>query len=44
MTRIFCENDERVYGSIPGLVFERKGTLGKGADRCDFYISKAGRE
>ncbi|MBO6140453.1 MAG: L-2-amino-thiazoline-4-carboxylic acid hydrolase [Ruminococcus sp.] len=41
LTKIFCENDERVYGALPGLVFERSGTLGKGADRCDFYIRKA---
>ncbi|SFB67532.1 L-2-amino-thiazoline-4-carboxylic acid hydrolase [Ruminococcus albus] len=40
ITKIFCDNDERVYGSLPGLVFERKGTLGKDADRCDFYIRK----
>ena len=41
LTRIFCENDERVDDNIPGLVFERKGTLGKGADRSDFFIRKA---
>lgn len=41
LTKIFCENDERVYGALPGLVFERKGTLGKGAERCDFYIRRA---
>ncbi len=41
LTQIFCENDERMYGNLPGLVFERKGTLGKGADRCDFCIRKA---
>ena len=41
LTRIFCENDERGYGNLPGLVFERTGTLGKGAERCDFCIRKA---
>lgn len=41
LTKIFCENDERMYGNLPGLLFERKGTLGKGADRCDFCIRKA---
>ncbi len=41
LTRIFCENDERVYGNLPGLKFERTGTLGKGAKRCDFLIKKA---
>lgn len=40
LTKIFCENDERVYGNLPGLEFRRTGTLGRGADRCDFYIGK----
>ena len=40
LTKIFCENDERVYGNLPGLKFERTSTLGKGADRCDFCIRK----
>ena len=40
LTRIYCENDERTYGNLPGIVFERTGTLGKGADRCDFRIRK----
>ena len=40
LTRIFCENDERIYGRLPGLSFERTGTLGKGAERCDFCIRK----
>ena len=41
LTKSFCENDDRCYGNLPGLVFERTGTLGKGADRCDFCIRKA---
>ena len=41
LTRIYCENDERIYGNLPGVVFERTGTLGKGAERCDFCIRKA---
>lgn len=40
LTKIFCDNDERGYGGLPGLDFIRTGTLGKGADRCDFYIRK----
>ena len=28
------------YGNLPGLKFERTGTLGKGADRCDFCFRK----
>lgn len=41
LTKIYCENDERMYGNLPGIVFERTGTLGKGAQRCDFCIRKA---
>ena len=41
LTKVFCENDDRMYGNLPGIVFERTGTLGKGADRCDFCIRKA---
>ena len=40
LTKLFCENDERIYGHLPGLIFERSGTLGKGAERCDFCIRK----
>ncbi len=40
LTQIYCENDERTYGNLPGIAFERTGTLGKGADRCDFRIRK----
>ena len=41
LTKIFCENDDRIYGNLPGLKFERNGTLGKGAERCDFCIRRA---
>ena len=40
LTKIYCANDDRVYGKLPGLRFERAGTLGTGADRCDFCIRK----
>ena len=40
LTKIFCANDDRMYGNLPGLVFERTDTLGRGADRCDFCIRK----
>ena len=40
LTKIFCANDERCYGNLPGLSFQRTGTLGTGADRCDFYLKK----
>ncbi|MBQ6039815.1 MAG: L-2-amino-thiazoline-4-carboxylic acid hydrolase [Oscillospiraceae bacterium] len=40
LTKIFCENDERGYGNLPGLKFERNTTLGKDGDRCDFCFRK----
>lgn len=40
LTKIFCDNDERTYGNLPGLQFIRTGTLGKGSKRCDFYLKK----
>lgn len=40
LTKIFCANDDRCYGNLPGLEFKRTGTLGTGADRCDFYMRK----
>ena len=40
LTKIFCENDERTYGDLPGLKFIRTGTLGKGSSRCDFYLKR----
>lgn len=40
LTKIFCDNDERVYGNLPRIAFRRKSTLGKGADCCDFYLKK----
>ncbi len=40
LTKIYCANDDRVYGKLPGLRFERAETLGTGADRCDFCIRK----
>lgn len=40
LTKIFCANDNRAYGSLPGIEFKRSGTLGTGADRCVFYLRK----
>lgn len=40
ITKISCGNDDRCYGNLPGLEFKRSGTLGTGADRCDFYLRK----
>ena len=38
LTKIFCGNDDRIYGNLPGLEFIRTGTIGRGADKCDFYL------
>ena len=40
LTKIFCENDDRMYGNLPGLKFIRTGTLGKGSQKCDFYLKR----
>ncbi|MBQ9299996.1 MAG: L-2-amino-thiazoline-4-carboxylic acid hydrolase [Clostridia bacterium] len=41
LMKIFCTNDDRCYGSLPGLEFRRTGTLGTGANRCDFRLRAA---
>lgn len=35
-----CEIDEWIYGNLPGLEFSRSGTLGTGADKCDFCLKR----
>ncbi len=40
LTKIFCANDERCYGNLPGLEFKRTGTIGTDSARCDFYMRK----
>lgn len=40
LTKIFCTNDDRCYGNLPGIEFKRSGTIGTGYDRCDFYLRK----
>jgi len=38
---VFCENDDIAFsGLMPKIRFERQGTLGKGADLCDFHFLK----
>ena len=34
----FCLSDDRAYGNLCGIAFERQGTIGRGNDRCDFYF------
>lgn len=38
LTGTFCLSDDRVYGNICGIAFERQGTIGRGGDKCDFYF------
>lgn len=36
---VYCENDDIVFsGLLPRIRFERAGTLGNGADFCDFHF------
>ena len=38
LTGTFCLSDDRIYGNMCGIVFKRKGTIGRGSDKCDFYF------
>ena len=38
LTATFCLSDDRVYGDMCGIAFERHGTIGRGSDKCDFYF------
>lgn len=40
LTALSCDSDEWVYGDLPGIRFERTGTIGKGAERCDFCLRR----
>ena len=40
MTALFCTNDDRTYGDLPGLEFIRTQTIGRGGECCDFYLRK----
>ena len=38
---VYCENDEIAFsGLLPKIRFERSGTLGNGAECCDFHFWK----
>ena len=41
LTATFCLSDDRVYGNMCGITFERHGTLGRGSDKCDFYFYRS---
>ena len=34
----FCLSDDRIYGNMCGIAFDRQGTIGRGGDKCDFYF------
>ena len=38
LTSTFCLSDDRVYGNMCGITFERHGTIGRGSNKCDFYF------
>ncbi|MDY2888189.1 MAG: L-2-amino-thiazoline-4-carboxylic acid hydrolase [Candidatus Caccosoma sp.] len=38
LTSTFCFSDDRVYGNMCGIAYERQGTIGRGSDKCDFYF------
>lgn len=39
LNRAFCDSDDAKYGCLhPKLMWKRNGTLGKGANCCDFSI------
>lgn len=40
LCRLFCDVDDVTYGGLSKLRFERKSTLGYGADCCDFHFFK----
>lgn len=41
---VFCESDVIAFGGLaPKIKFERTGTLGEGAARCDFHFKKGKR-
>jgi len=40
----FCFSDDRVYGDMCGITFERQGTIGRGSDKCDFYFYRNDQE
>lgn len=36
----FCDSDAYCFGSLPGLRFARRETLGAGSEKCDFSLEK----
>lgn len=40
LTGTFCLSDDRVFGDMCGIAFERQGTIGRGNGKCDFYFHR----
>ncbi len=36
LTATFCYSDDCVYGGLTGIQYHRNGTIGRGAEQCDF--------
>ena len=36
LTATFCYSDDCIYGNLTGIDYKRNGTLGRGAEKCDF--------
>jgi len=43
LTPVFCGWDDIAFGHMPGVSWERTGTLGRGQERCDFRWRPAGK-
>ncbi len=33
-------NEDYVFGNMSVITFKRQGTMGRGSDKCDFYVYK----
>ncbi len=40
LTAHYCQGDDLLYGSLPGVSWERTKTLGRGDDRCNFRFCR----
>jgi hypothetical protein len=41
LTAHFCRGDDLLYGSLPGITWERSQTIGRGHPVCDFRFCRA---
>ncbi|PKK38855.1 hypothetical protein ABB02_01860 [Clostridiaceae bacterium JG1575] len=45
LTALFCDLDDFLYADLhPDLLWQRKGTLGRGAPQCDFFFAYQGAD